>query len=119
MELPPNSEICLTSRGLITVSSTSSTILIALPSVTRRPLTNFALRPASRMRSVMALPPPWTRIGLMPTASRKTMSRSSRSITCSSSIALPPYLITKVRPRNFWINGSASISASALWTGDV
>ena len=109
---PPNSLIVSTIFGLIVPLKTSSTIRIDCSHVTRRPLTNRALMPASRIRLVIALPPPWIRTGLMPTASKNTTSRSSRSTVCSSSIALPPYLMTKSWPRYFCMNGRASISDS-------
>jgi len=92
-----------TIAGLISPSSVPSTIRIAVASVTRRPSMNFAASPASFMRWVIALPPPWTSTGLIPTASRNTTSRRNFSTMCSSSIAAPPYLMTKVCPRYSWM----------------
>ena len=116
---PPNSLIFAAIIGLMTPSKVDSTIRIDALSVTRRPLTNLALMPASRMRVVIALPPPCTMTGLIPTASRKTTSRRVRSTRCSSSIALPPYLMTKVCPRNCCMKGRASIRASTRAASDA
>ena len=54
--LPPNSLILPTIIGLMAFSSVSATMAIDAASVTRKPLTNCALIPASRIRVVMALP---------------------------------------------------------------
>ena len=62
----------------------------------------------------IAFPPPCTTTGLIPTASMKTMSRSSPSTSSLSSIALPPTLIRIVFPRKACMYGSASTSTSAL-----
>ena len=56
-------------------------------------------RHAAMARS-MGLPPPWTRIGRMPTVSMKTTSCSVASSAAASSMALPPSLMTVSRSRN-------------------
>jgi hypothetical protein len=73
--LPPKSRIIRTSPGLISSESTRATMSIASSVVTRKPPMNFASRPAFSIAAEIALPPPWTTIGLMPATSRKTMSR--------------------------------------------
>ena len=45
-------------------------------------------------------PPPWTTTGFIPTYLRRTMSVANASISSSSAIAAPPYLMTTVRPWN-------------------
>jgi hypothetical protein len=46
----------------------------------------------------MSGPPPWTTTGFMPTYLSSTTSRAKSSLSASSVIAAPPYLITTVRP---------------------
>ena len=50
------------------------TTAIVASSVTRRPLTKFALRPEPSIARVMALPPPCTTTTLIPQAARNAMS---------------------------------------------
>jgi hypothetical protein len=61
-------------------------------------LDEIRFQAAFSIARVMALPPPCTTTGLMPTASRKTMSRATPVRTAGSgeSMKLPPYLTTKV-----------------------
>src|SRR5271170_6796277 len=68
------------------------------------------------MARVMALPPPCTTTGWMPAAARKTMSCAtpSRPDGSGESMKLPPYLMTKVLPRNRCKYGNASSNTSAL-----
>src|SRR5712675_1957126 len=58
----------------------------------------FAFNPAFSIARVIALPPPWTTIGLISTASRNTMSRATllRTFASGESMKLPPYLTSNV-----------------------
>ena len=72
--------------------------------------------PALAIAALIAFPPPWTRIGRIPTVDIKITS-FSRCLTASvSSIVLPPSLITTCRSRNCRIQASASSKTSALRT---
>ena len=66
------------------------------------------------MARLIAAPPPWTTTGRMPTVSMKTMSSSRWIIARSSSMTLPPSLMTVILPRNWRIHPRASISTSAF-----
>src|ERR1044071_8618211 len=114
--LPPRAVRAFTISGLISRDSTCSTTFTAASPVTRRPWTKAALSPAESMARVMAMPPPWTTTGLMPTASRNTMSRATPSRTGGSgeSMKLPPYLTTNVWLRKRWMYGRASSKVAAL-----
>ncbi len=68
------------------------------------------------MARLMAAPPPWTTTGFMPTVSMKTMSSRRCLRCCSSSMTLPPSLITVTLPRNWRIQVSASMSTSAFFS---
>ena len=71
-------------------------------------------RPASLMALLMALPPPWTMIGRMPTVFMKTTSVSRFRWAASSSSTLPPSLMTTILSRNARMYPIASIKASAF-----
>jgi hypothetical protein len=71
-------------------------------SVTRSPLTKRAGSPSSAMAREIALPPPWTITGSMPTHSMKVTSVRMLSWWRLSSMALPPNLTTIVAPRKLW-----------------
>ncbi len=58
----------------------------------------------------MSGPPPWTITGFNPTYFRSTTSVAKPSLSSSSRIAAPPYLMTTVRPWNSRMYGSASSS---------
>jgi len=102
--------------GLISRDKTCSTTSTDSGVVTRYPCSNRVSTPESASARVIALPPPCTMTGLMPTASRKTTSRATppRTVESSESIKLPPYLMTNVSPRNRCTYGNASIKVSAL-----
>jgi hypothetical protein len=59
-------------------------------------------------------PPPCTTTGRSPAYRRKTMSSANACLSWSSTMALPPYLITTVLPWNSSSQGSASVSTAAL-----
>ena len=58
------------------------------------------LEPRLLHGAVIALPPPWTTTGRMPTVSMKTMSTSRARSASGSSITLPPSLMTVNLPWN-------------------
>jgi dethiobiotin synthetase len=74
---PPSLLMVATISGLISWERTLLAISTVCASVTRWPWTKRAWRPAFSMARVMALPPPWTTMGLISTASRKTTSRAT------------------------------------------
>ena len=66
------------------------------------------------MYDVISGPPPCTMTGLMPTSFMSTMSLATCSRSAGSVIAAPPYLMTTVLPDVRLMQGSASVSVSAL-----
>ena len=89
-------------KSLISRDKTCSTTPTDSGVVTRCPCSNRVVIPACSSARVIALPPPCTMTGLMPTASMKTTSRATPPRTAESveSMKLPPYLMTNVSPRN-------------------
>ncbi len=68
------------------------------PSVTRSPSTKRGSIPSRSIHRLISPPPPWTMTGWSPTY----LSRTTSVITCcwrpGSTMALPPYLMTKLFP---------------------
>ena len=62
----------------------------------------------------MALPPPWTTTGRIPTVCMKTTSTSKARSDSGSSMTEPPSLMTVNFPWNLRMKPSASINTSAL-----
>ncbi len=75
----------------------STTCMVAL-SVTRSPSMNSLLMLSRFSMSLICGPPPWTTMGLMPTCFSSTISRAKTSASSLSTMAWPPYLITKLLP---------------------
>ena len=68
-------EVSAAQTSLFTTSSSVRfTTAMVASSVTRRPLTKFALRPEPSIARVIALPPPCTTTTLIPHAARNAMS---------------------------------------------
>ena len=67
-------------------------------SVTRIPCTNSLALPSRLSSEPICGPPPCTITGLMPTSFISTTSRAKPCFSGSSTMALPPYLITMVLP---------------------
>ncbi len=78
---------------------TSSTTRIDASSVTRKPASKRVSTPASLSARVMALPPPWTTIGRMPTTRMNATSVSVERRAARSSWTLPPSFTTMISPR--------------------
>ena len=90
-------------RDLFTLpTSTISTISIVSASVTRRPFLKTGSMPTLASHWLISGPPPWTRMGRMPTVLRRTRSLMTRSLRPSLVIAAPPYLTTIVWPAKRW-----------------
>ena len=68
------------------------------------------------MACEMALPPPCTSTGFIPTEERKMTSVKKLRTASVSSSTLPPSLMTTYRPRNWRIQPSTSTKISALRT---
>src|SRR3989449_4176477 len=98
---------------LILPTSTISTISTVSSSVTRMPPTKLGSLPRRFIRAPIWGPPPWTITGLMPTRRRRITSRANGSLRSARSIAAPPYLMTRVLPRNSRMYGSVSSRISA------
>src|SRR6266849_4479943 len=98
---------------LILPTSTISTISTVSSSVTRMPPTKLGSLPRRFIMAPIWGPPPWTITGLMPTRRRRITSRANGSLRSARSIAAPPYLMTRVLPRNSRMYGSVSSRISA------
>src|SRR3989441_3379069 len=98
---------------LILPTSTISTISTVSSSVTRMPPTKRGSLPRRFISAPICGPPPWTITGLMPTRRRRITSRANGSLRSARSIAAPPYLMTRVLPRNSRMYGSVSSRISA------
>src|SRR5690606_28329401 len=99
---------------LILPASTICTISIVSSSVTRSPLTNRGSLPTRCIHREISGPPPCTSTGLTPTYLSKMTSRMTDFFSSGSVIALPPYLMTNVLPKNVRMYGSASIKTPAF-----
>src|SRR5690242_15986810 len=82
--------------------------------VTRRPPRNSAGRPSRSSIAVICGPPPCTTTGRMPASRRNTMSCANAPFSCSSTMALPPYLTTTTWPWKRCSHGSASARTAAF-----
>ena len=83
-------------------------------SVTRRPSLNFTGTSRRLSMALMALPPPCTSTMRTPMSLSISMSATTWRQSSGSSMAEPPYLMTKVLPLILLIQGRASQSSSAL-----
>ena len=63
-------------------------------------------------------PPPWTTTGCTPHRFMNTMSEANACLRSSSTMALPPYLITTVLPAYVSSQGSVSVRIEAFSTSD-
>ena len=97
--------------------STISTTSMVSSSVTRIPPTNSLFLPIRVSHSPICGPPPCTTTGFIPTHLRSTMSRAKLRVISRSTIAFPPYLMTKVAPAKRWMKGRASASTRATRFG--
>ena len=95
---PPAAPIQLTISLLIDPARTISAIFAVSESVTRSPPTKFDSTPSRLSIAPIWGPPPWTTIGLMPTAFSSTTSSAKSRCSSGSPIAWPPYFTTKVAP---------------------
>src|SRR6266850_4652768 len=77
------------------------------------PPTKRGSLPSRFIRAPIRGPPPWTMTGLIPTRRRRITSSANGSLRSARSIAAPPYLMTRVFPRNSRIYGRASTRISA------
>ena len=96
--LPPAWAIQPTSSLLIAPERTISATWAVSLSVTLRPSTKRDSTPSFLSIAPICGPPPWTTIGLMPTALSRTMSCAKSCAASGSPIAWPPYFTTKLRP---------------------
>ena len=83
-------------------STICTTSMVAL-SVMRRPLWNLDSTPILESAALMSGPPPWTRMGLTPTYLSSVTSCRILVVSSSSTMALPPYLMTTVLPERVWM----------------
>jgi hypothetical protein len=90
------------------------TTSIIAASVTLRPPTKWEATPSAAASSLICGPPPWTITGLSPTKCSRATSAAKERFSCSSTMALPPYLITIVWPWKRVIHGSASRRTAAF-----
>ena len=111
---PPNLLMCRSMSALISSAKTRATISSVGSSVKRLPLTKRAVRPAFSIAWVIALPPPCTITGRIPTVCMKTTSTKSARSDSGSSMTEPPSLITVNFPWNLRMKPIASIKISAL-----
>ena len=95
---PPCEFTSATISLLTSPPSTISTISMVSRSVTLRPSTNSLFLPIRSSRLPICGPPPCTTTGFMPTSFISVTSRANPRFNCSSTMALPPYLITMVLP---------------------
>jgi hypothetical protein len=70
--------------------------------------------PSCSASSLICGPPPWTMTGRSPTKCSRATSAAKERLSSSSTMALPPYLITMVWPWKRVIHGSASRSTAAF-----
>ena len=109
----PSSSTSVT-RDLFTLFSTISAISIVSASVFLSPFTNTGSMPTFPTHLLISLPPPCTMIGLKPTSLRSVTSWITCFLSCSSTIADPPYFTTIIFLLNLCIYGSASMSTCAF-----
>ena len=83
-------------RLLFTLFNTISAISMVGSSVTRKPLIKCGSMPTFPTQRLISLPPPCTMIGLNPTNFNSTTSWMTFFFNSSSTMALPPYLITTI-----------------------
>jgi hypothetical protein len=103
-----------TTSGLTLPSSAMRTTSIIAASVTRRPPTKLDSTPSWSASELIWGPPPWTMTGLSPTKCSRATSAAKERLSSSSTIALPPYLMTTVWPWKRVIHGSASRRTAAF-----
>ena len=101
-------------RDLFILFKTISTISMVKPSVYLRPFINLGSTPNLPTQDDISLPPPWTMIGLNPTSFRSTTSFITLSLSSSSTIQLPPYLMIIIFLLKCCMYGKASRSVLAL-----
>ena len=87
--------------SLISSARTRATIARVASSVYRRPWTQRASSPAFSIAKVIALPPPWTTTGRIPTVCMNTTSTSRARSASGLSITEPPSLMTVNLPWNW------------------
>ena len=102
MALEPSSDTMVT-RSLEILPRTISAISMVSGSVTRRPLMNCASLPLFLTQVEIALPPPWTMMGLKPTSFKSVTSRMTSFCSQGSDMADPPYLTTMILRLKVWI----------------
>jgi hypothetical protein len=110
----PAAWISPTISGFTWPSSAIRTTSIIASSVTRSPPMNDDGTPRDSARPVIWGPPPWTMTGRRPTKCNRATSAANDRFRSSSTIALPPYLITMFWPWNRVIHGSASRRTAAF-----
>ena len=112
--LPPNFSIKETKSLFTFPPRTIWTTSMVTSSVYLNPFINSLLWFNLFSKSEIAGPPPWTTTGSIPTHFINIISLITVSFSSSFIIAFPPYFITMVFPRYFWIYGSAWTNISAL-----
>ena len=95
---PPSALMSETISLLTRPPSTICTTSMVAESVTRMPSTKRVSMPSLASSAPICGPPPWTTMGFMPTSFISTTSRAKACFSDSSTIALPPYLMTMVEP---------------------
>ena len=97
--------------------NTHSTACIVAASVTRMPWMNSPRRPRRLSAASICGPPPCTITGRMPTSCSITTSCAKAACKAGSVMALPPYLMTMVRPWYWRKKGKAAARTSAAIAG--